>query len=73
MEIKYKISQRAQEFLQKHLPEALQAENSFQALKMLYELIDAEGFQAPKYVELNEFGEEADEIYDEIYEMNMEG
>ncbi len=70
MEIKYKISDRAEAFLAEHLPEALQAENSFQALKMLYELIDAKGFEAPKYDKLNDFGIEADEIYDEIYELN---
>ena len=39
---------------------------------MLYELIDKKGFEAPKYDRLNEFGLEADEIYDEIYELNTE-
>ncbi|MDO4815753.1 MAG: hypothetical protein Q4A83_04005 [Bacillota bacterium] len=70
MEIKYKISDRAKEFLAEHLPEALEAETCFAALKMLYELIDDKGFEAPKYDKLNEFGIEADEIYDEIYELN---
>ena len=70
MEINYKISPRAEAFLAEHLPEALQAESSFQALKMLYELIDDKGFEAPKYDKLNEFGIEADEVYDEIYELN---
>lgn len=74
MEIKYKISDRAKTFLAEHLPEALEAESSYYALKMLYELIDDKGFEAPKYDKLNEFGIEADEIYDEIYELNsMEG
>lgn len=74
MEIKYKISDRAKAFLSEHLPEALEAESSYYALKMLYELIDDKGFEAPKYDKLNEFGIEADEIYDEIYELNsMEG
>ncbi|MCF0137205.1 MAG: hypothetical protein HUJ66_02445 [Oscillospiraceae bacterium] len=71
MEIKYRISERAKDFLQEHLPAALEAETSFAALKMLYELIDDKGFEAPKYDRLNEFGELADEIYDEIYELNM--
>ena len=70
MDIKYKISPKAETFLQEHLPEALTAETSFQALKMLYELIDDKGFEAPKYDKLNEFGIEADEIYDELYELN---
>lgn len=70
MEIKYKISDRAKDFLAEHLPEALAAESSYYALKMLYELIDDKGFEAPKYDKLNEFGIEADEIYDEIYELN---
>ena len=70
MEIKYKITPRAEAFFSEHLPQALKAESSFQALKMLYELIDDKGFEAPKYDKLNDFGIEADEIYDELYELN---
>ncbi len=71
MEIKYNISERAKAFLEENLPEALNAENSYNALKMLYEMIDDKGFEAPKYEKLNDFGLLADEIYDEIYELNM--
>ncbi len=71
MEIKYNISENAKKFLEENLPQALEAESSYEALKMLYELIDDKGFEAPKYEKLNEFGEKADEIYDEIYELNM--
>lgn len=71
MEIKYNISENAKKFLEENLPQALEAESSYEALKLLYELIDDKGFEAPKYEKLNEFGEKADEIYDEIYELNM--
>lgn len=71
MEVKYNISENAKKFLEENLPKALEAETSYEALKMLYELIDDKGFEAPKYEKLNEFGEKADEIYDEIYELNM--
>lgn len=70
--MKYNINERARAFLAEHLPEALEAESSYAALKMLYELIDEKGFDAPKYEKLNAFGLEADEVYDEIYELNMQ-
>lgn len=66
----YKLSDRAKAFFEEYLPEALKAEKAFDALTMLYNLIDDKGFEAPKYDKLNEFGILADEIYDEIYEMN---
>lgn len=67
----YNINERARAFLAEHLPQALEAESSYAALKMLYELIDEKSFDAPKYEKLNAFGIEADEVYDEIYELNM--
>ena len=70
MEIKYKLSENAKAFLEENLPEALKAQSSYEALKMLYELIDDKGFEPPKYEKLSEFGLKADEIYDEIYELN---
>ena len=70
--MKYNINEHARAFLAEHLPEALDAESSYAALKMLYELIDAKGFDEPKYEKLNAFGLEADEVYDEIYELNIQ-
>lgn len=70
MEYNYKLSDKCIAFLGEYLPEALTAKSSFEALTMLYELIDRKGFEAPKYDKLNDFGIEADEIYDEIYELN---
>ena len=70
--MKYNINEHARAFLAEQLPEALDAESSYAALKMLYELIDEKGFDAPKYDKLNAFGLEADEVYDEIYELNMQ-
>ena len=70
--MKYNINEHARAFLAEHLPEALDAESSYAALKMLYELIDEKGFDAPKYEKLNAFGLEADEVYDEIYELTIQ-
>ena len=70
--MKYNINEHARAFLAEHLPEALDAESSYAALKMLYELIDEKGFDTPKYEKLNAFGLEADEVYDEIYELNIQ-
>lgn len=70
--MKYKINDHAKAFLEENIPEALAAESSFEALKMLYALIDEKGFEAPKYDKLNDFGILADEVYDEIYELNMQ-
>lgn len=69
-ELKFKASEKAIAFLQEYLPEALDAKNSYEALKMLYELIDDKGFEPPKYEKMSDFGLEADDIYDEIYLMN---
>lgn len=69
-ELKFKASEKVIAFLQEHLPEALKAENSYEALKMLYELIDDKGFEPPKYEKMSDFGLEADDIYDEIYLLN---
>lgn len=66
----YKTSARIDAFFEEHLPEAKNADTAFSALKMLYELIDDKGFEPPKYEKLNEFGTLADDIYDELYELN---
>lgn len=72
-ELKFKASEKSLAFLQEHLPKALEAETSFEVLKMLYELIDDKGFEPPKYDKMNEFGMEADEVYDDIYTLNTPG
>jgi len=66
----YNISDKAKAFLEEYLPEALKVERAYDALCLLYNLIDEKGFEAPKYEKLNAFGMEADEVYDEIYELN---
>lgn len=71
--INYKISDSARAFLEENLPEALSAASSYEALKLLYELIDSKGFEPPRYEKLSDWGEKADEVYDEIYLLNCEG
>ena len=57
--------------MEENLPEALAAESSFEALKMLYALMDEKGFEAPKYDKLNDFCFLDDTASAEIYELNM--
>ncbi len=66
----YVSNERIDAFFGEYLPEALSAQTPFEALKLLYELIDDKGFEPPKYEKLNDFGTLADEIYDELYELN---
>jgi len=66
----YRLSDSSAAFLREQLPEALEAKSSYEALKLIYELIDEKGFEAPKYDKLNDFGIEADAVYDDIYELN---
>ena len=62
------ISDHSKEFLEKHLPKALEANSVRQALDLLYDLINAKGFAPPHYEDYNDFGREAQRVYDDIYD-----
>jgi hypothetical protein len=64
------MSSEAKTFLEKHLPEVLQEERPV-ILERLYDLIDEKGFVPPNFHEYNEFGREAQKIYDDIYWNNQ--
>lgn len=57
-------------FLEKNLPEALRTETINGALDLLYDLIDEKGFGPPHYDEYNDFGREAQRVYDDLYLSN---
>ena len=61
------MSEKSREFLKKYLPTALQTEILNDVLELLYDLIDEKGFAPPHYDEYNDFGREAQRVYDDLY------
>ncbi|MBW7573909.1 hypothetical protein [Caproiciproducens faecalis] len=51
----------------KNAGELLSASNLDDVLDPLYELIDEKGFAPPHYQDYNDFGREAQKVYDSIY------
>lgn len=60
------MTKESKEFLEKYLPEVVSQRISV-ILKQLYDLIDEKGFAPPHYHEYNDFGREAQRVYDDIY------
>ena len=65
-----KMSEFSRDFLEDHLPEALEAECCRDLEIMLGDLLDEYGFAPPDYLEYNDFGWVAQRIYDDIYYSN---
>ena len=65
-----KMTTKSKEFLQQYLPAALNCNERKQALRLLYDLIDEKGFASPHYDEYNDFGREAQKVYDDLYLSN---
>lgn len=68
MALKMKDSSR--KFLEKNLPSALETTTLRDLLIQLYDLIDEKGFAPPHYEDYNDFGREAQKVYDDIYLSN---
>ena len=64
-----KMTKESKRFLEKYLPDNLDDE-AMVVLDKLYDLIDDKGFAPPKYHEYNDFGREAQKVYDDIYWSN---
>jgi len=64
------MEKESKAFLEKELPDALIADNIGDALNLLYDLIDEKGFAPPHYDEYNDFGREAQRVYDDLYLSN---
>lgn len=60
------MKKESKEFLEKYLPEVMSQRISV-ILKHLYDLIDEKGSAPPHYHEYNDFGREAQRVYDDIY------
>ncbi len=64
------MSEESRRFLKKYLPAALEVSKIQDALDPLYEIIDEKGFAPPHYDEYNDFGREAQRVYDDLYFSN---
>ena len=64
------MTAESREFLEKSLPEALTIGDKRTVLRMLYDLIDEKGFAPPHYDSYNDFGREAQQVYDDLYLSN---
>lgn len=65
-----KMSRESYAFLKKHLPRVLEAEKCDDVLMPLYDLINKKGFAPPNYDSYNDFGREAQKVYDDVYYSN---
>ena len=63
-----RMSEKSKAFLAKWLPGFIDANNVNDVLDQLYLLIESKGFD--KDDEYNDFGNEAQEVYDDIYDSN---
>lgn len=66
-----KMEEKSRAFLKKNLPEVCDVENLREVLDSLYELIDEKGFAPPNYDEYNDFGREAQRVYDDVFLSNI--
>ncbi len=66
-----KMSEKSYAFLRAHLPEALEAQRINDTLDLIYMLIERKGFAPPHYYDYNDFGREAQRVYDDIYLSNQ--
>ena len=65
-----KMSSTSYNFLKRYLPDALKTNDRRKALRLLYDLIDEKGFAPPHYEVYNDFGREAQRVYDDLYQSN---
>ena len=63
-----KMSEESREFLRKHLPDVANAETVNEILDPLYDLIDYQGFD--ENYNYNDFGDQAQGVYDDIFYAN---
>lgn len=62
-----KMTDNSRTFLEKNLQDVLVCDNIKNALRLLYDLIDEKGFAPPDFDEYNDFGREAQKVYDDLY------
>ncbi len=70
---KIKMKERDEKFIRENFKNAeeLISSGDVEALLLaIYDLIDRKGFAPPDYYEYNDFGEEAQKVYNSIYALN---
>ena len=65
--MEFNLKESSRKFLNENLPAALEAHTLREALILLYDLIDEKGFAPPHYEDYNDFGREAQRVYDDLY------
>lgn len=68
--MKLNMAKSSKDFLRENCPKALKAASVGDALNMLFDLIEDKGFGPPHYDEYNDFGREAQRVYDDLYLSN---
>lgn len=66
----WKLSEQSKKFLEENIPDIFDARSLDEALRMLYDLIDEKGFAPPSFEEYNDFGRQAQAVYDDLYQNN---
>ena len=66
-----KMEESSKRFFEKNLPEALEANELSDALDMLFDLIEEKGYAPPHYDDYNDFGREAQRVYDDVFFSNL--
>ena len=61
------MDEQSRLFLEKHLPEILTSEDIASSLDLLDDWINENGFAPPHYEDYNDLGEEAQQVYDDLY------
>ena len=64
------MTEQSKIFLQEYLPDIITESDLKTALRKLYRLIDEKGFAPPHFDEYNDFGREAQRVYDDLYLSN---
>ena len=66
------MSEKSRQWLEQNLPEIFEAPSLREALYMLFDLIEDKGFAPPHYDTYNDFGREAQKVYDDLYLSNVD-
>ena len=67
-----KMSEKSKAFIQKNIPSALGMEKLGDVLNALFELIEDKGYAPPNYYDYNDFGREAQKVYDDVFLSNTD-
>lgn len=68
--MEFNLEESSRKFLKENLPTVLEAQPLREALILLDDLIDEKGFAPPRYEDYNDFGREAQRVYDDLYYNN---